>query len=1005
MNVGVNGGRFDFDDGGTYCGGWSDGKAHGYGVCTGPKGQGEYSGAWQYGYEFSGIYLWPAGNSYEGQWMSGKRHGLGVEKKGRWIYKGEWTQGFKGRYGLRVSNISGARYEGTWANGLQDGYGIEIYADGGVYHGQIQQGLRHGFGIRRSVPYGLASRYRSKDVRESLTSLRSVEDDERTQRERDKRMDENRGGFVLRSRSDPHDASSRSASQGARRGSSSNSADRHTSLRKTILSKLRKQKSTSDIEDMSVTKKTSSFRSTASTISGDSKHSVKTATILSSHPNTPNSTGTFDDGDHSFISQEDILDNNVVETYMGEWKADKRTGFGIAERSDGLKYEGEWFNNKKNGYGVTTFRDGTKEEGKYKNNVLITDKRKTSKLFLIRSSKFRDKIDAAINNAMKSATTAQQKAEIAMARANNARSKAHSAEIYAKQARADSIEARVSAKSAAPDFRQPGEEKPQPFIPLDIDRHVEGKTVVISNHTNMSPPNGRLPTSSNYLPNSSMPLSSHLSHPYPQPITTAPPSDLDGGVYQGQSVAATSNKTNEWNPTNKIMGSPSSTLSSHPQRQDYYRDMNPTQSNYIPRTTMPSTYNEASDPRTGVPMSKTYAHVMQPLPSDMSITSNRTVDDTRALSMPTGYNSISSTTSQSTPSQFVPNVAGVGQRSVPKRSTFKRTNRVDTSTDDLLHEHNQQHPHHHHHIQQQQPLLSNDQYQTQAQYDYNNPPSSNLHAPQHIRHPSGGLRPSTPSFLSGTTTTNNMNIRPPLIHGAHDSRNSSGHDSGLSSGGTSFDPEQHHHMRNLGNQTHPSIPATPVADPYDIPAPIPIPRRKSLPSIVKVSPGDYKIDETARSSDYLPPNETFIIENGIRKRVTEEGPSFTESGTRLPQATVMTSSTGSPTLARRIILESVQRLNQLPITLTNTGGSKRVSMPTLDNVARQRQAAPSISREEATILGSQRREHLRRQRDRDATIIGRVKTLLQNVIYRNRVFIAIFFLNLSLALWFVQLLR
>jgi hypothetical protein len=58
MNVGANGGRFDFDDGGTYCGGWNDGKAHGYGVCTGPKGQGEYSGAWQFGYEFSGIYLW-----------------------------------------------------------------------------------------------------------------------------------------------------------------------------------------------------------------------------------------------------------------------------------------------------------------------------------------------------------------------------------------------------------------------------------------------------------------------------------------------------------------------------------------------------------------------------------------------------------------------------------------------------------------------------------------------------------------------------------------------------------------------------------------------------------------------------------------------------------------------------------------------------------------------------------------------------------------------------------
>lgn len=234
--------------------------------------------------------------------------------------------------------------------------------------------------------------------------------------ERDKRMDENRGGFVLRSRSDPHDSSSRSASQGARRGSSSNSADRRISLGKTLMSKLKKQKSTSDIEDVSMTKKTHSFRSTASTLSGDSKNSMKTSTILSSHPHTPNSLGTLDDGDHSFISQDDILDNNVVETYMGEWKADKRTGFGIAERSDGLKYEGEWYNNKKNGYGVTSFRDGTKEEGKYRNNVLVADKRKTTRLFMIRSSKVREKVEIALNNANKAANTAQQKAEIAMAR-------------------------------------------------------------------------------------------------------------------------------------------------------------------------------------------------------------------------------------------------------------------------------------------------------------------------------------------------------------------------------------------------------------------------------------------------------------------------------------------------------------------------------------------------------------------------------------------------------------
>ena len=53
------GGRVDFDDGGTYCGGWEEGKAHGHGVCTGPKGQGEYSGSWHFGFEVSGVYTWP----------------------------------------------------------------------------------------------------------------------------------------------------------------------------------------------------------------------------------------------------------------------------------------------------------------------------------------------------------------------------------------------------------------------------------------------------------------------------------------------------------------------------------------------------------------------------------------------------------------------------------------------------------------------------------------------------------------------------------------------------------------------------------------------------------------------------------------------------------------------------------------------------------------------------------------------------------------------------------
>lgn len=77
------------------------------------------------------IRLISSGSSFEGQWQNGRRHGLGVETRGRWIYRGEWTSGSKGRYGVRQSATSTAKYEGTWATGLQDGYGSETYADGG----------------------------------------------------------------------------------------------------------------------------------------------------------------------------------------------------------------------------------------------------------------------------------------------------------------------------------------------------------------------------------------------------------------------------------------------------------------------------------------------------------------------------------------------------------------------------------------------------------------------------------------------------------------------------------------------------------------------------------------------------------------------------------------------------------------------------------------------------------------------------------------------------------
>lgn len=146
------------------------------------------------------------------------------------------------------------------------------------------------------------------------------------------------------------------------------------------------------------------------------------------------------------------------------------------------------------------------------------------------------------------------------------------------------------------------------------------------------------------------------------------------------------------------------------------------------------------------------------------------------------------------------------------------------------------------------------------------------------------------------------------------SNNSSGQESGLGSSvytnsahGThdllvpSFHPHHHHHHhRNTNNNTNQNIspnsqtshssngegllkpdsahsPASVTSNQQQqqqndlaLKSPVQLPRRKSLPSIVKTK--SFKEDETAHSSSDLNDKnqEIYIIENGIRKRVTEK---------------------------------------------------------------------------------------------------------------------------------------
>ncbi|XP_053545784.1 junctophilin-2 [Bombina bombina] len=533
----MSGGRFDFDDGGAYCGGWEGGKAHGHGICTGPKGQGEYSGSWNYGFEVVGIYTWPSGNTYEGYWAQGKRHGLGIETKGRWVYKGEWTHGFKGRYGVRQSMSSGAKYEGTWNNGLQDGYGTETYADGGTYQGQFTNGMRHGYGVRQSVPYGMAAVVRSP-LRTSLTSLRSEHSNGTlVQHDAISASPDNivaptitRGGFALSLYSDTE--SLKDKKRGLfRRGS--------------LLGKLRKSDSKTSL---------SSQRSKLSFLKSESG--------ISSAASDANSTVSFGDGMESeeFQPIESDIDATTTEVYQGEWKNDKRSGFGVSERSSGLKYEGEWLDNLRHGYGCTVFPDGRKEEGKYRNNVFIKGMKK--RVIPLKSAKIRQKVDRSIEGALRAATIARQKSEIAASRTTHAKAKAEGAEQAAQAANSESSIARTMARELSPDFHQPGPEYIKRKLLQEIIENAEPMEI----KENAAPPNeGPPPTPPESPQLHEKQSSSHDISPVrtPSPAGSPPEAKIPKQSSQKERLLGTSNWNGDQSRGGSRIGSRPTTPSAH----------------------------------------------------------------------------------------------------------------------------------------------------------------------------------------------------------------------------------------------------------------------------------------------------------------------------------------------------------------------------------------------------------------------------------------------------------
>ena len=130
----------------------------------------------------------------------------------------------------------------------------------------------------------------------------------------------------------------------------------------------------------------------------------------------------------------------------------------------------------------------------------------------------------------------------------------------------------------------------------------------------------------------------------------------------------------------------------------------------------------------------------------------------------------------------------------------------------------------------------------------------------------------------------------------------------------------------------------------------PFVRRRTLPCIVKADDSDKEakaaIKEQAHSSENLARKnpDTYIIENGIRKRV--------KGVTRNPQRVASKSSSSKGDLPNEYEIESQKALAR---------GGKHGSLP--DITAIQKTDKSPMSREEAYKLSTERREELRRLQD------------------------------------------
>ena len=175
--------------------------------------------------------------------------------------------------------------------------------------------------------------------------------------------------------------------------------------------------------------KRSSLRSPFLHVKKNSNGSVSLSTTLSESATADGSAG-----HERFNSQ----------IYEGEWKNDKRHGYGTIRIIGSYTYYGQWVSNAQTGYGVMVYENGAKEEGQWQSGQLMVALKR--KKIHLKTHQLEVRVQSAHTMAIQAANAARNKALLAQSRATSATAKSKMALVVAVTAEKEAVLAREKAE-------------------------------------------------------------------------------------------------------------------------------------------------------------------------------------------------------------------------------------------------------------------------------------------------------------------------------------------------------------------------------------------------------------------------------------------------------------------------------------------------------------------------------------------------------------------------------